>query len=271
MIITIDDCYKNTIQTLIRENIDIPLVLGVPIGLLGKNLGKYPIADEDDIKELIRTLNNIEIASHGYKHRIIVASKYSTKFLLSKHRKFISLSKFPDRLDLLLRFIHTFHVNILKNKNKANTCIRYINSLLEVAASKYLIERRFGRKVVTFIYPGGYYDETLLMNVSKLYTFARTTNPGINMLNYILKSRMLRFLIKSYTISRFTNFKVLEKFYEKVSKKKNILIVETYHMIIDRKVDYIYSTKLSIFKSHIKNLTKKLNFNIVTFEDLCSS
>lgn len=93
-IITIDDAEEKTLELLLKENIDTPVVVGIPAGLIGKNLEGRKIASYDLLSEILKYLD-VEIASHGYYHALPKISALNIKKFLYK------FVKFPDKFDYI--------------------------------------------------------------------------------------------------------------------------------------------------------------------------
>ncbi|ENN96228.1 hypothetical protein J422_03488 [Methanocaldococcus villosus KIN24-T80] len=254
-IITIDDAEKETMNILLRENIDIPVVIGVPVGLLGKSLGDRNIASIDLIRDLIMNNSTIELASHGYYH-IPPPSCRTKLFLLKKFLKNMILSL--DKKEYLIRSLCFARSEIGKNTNEGSTTeyLQKFNPIDEIVTSKKLLEELFGTRIITYIYPGGNYTEELISLVSKYYNFARTTDEGWNVIGDLYKEPN-KFLLKSISISRYTNFLKLEKRYEKMKNEERaeeIIVIETYHDFTYKMPRRLYQINFNVFKQHYNKL-----------------
>lgn len=111
------------------------------------------------------------------------------------------------------------------------------NIYYEVEVSKKILSKLFREDIITYLYPGGYIAESLLDIVSKNYLYARTSEIGINYVNN-LRNYPDRYNLKTISFSKYTNFLKIEKYYHQLLKsedKRELVIIETYHSITDRK------------------------------------
>ncbi|MBI2647442.1 hypothetical protein HYW99_03105 [Candidatus Woesearchaeota archaeon] len=99
-IITIDDAEEETLKTLLEENIDIPLVIGLPVGLLNKDFENKKISSKELVFKLIKNLD-IEITSHGYFHNLpSLGFQKNLKIFISR------IKSAPDKFDYLFRALY---------------------------------------------------------------------------------------------------------------------------------------------------------------------
>jgi hypothetical protein len=255
-VITIDDAEAETLKLLLMENVDIPVVIGVPVGLIGREWGNKIIATLDLIKTVTKELN-VEIASHGYYHIVPGDSNkvnYFSKFIRG-------LLFHPDKSDYIFRLFN------FAERARVMTHV-YVPEVEVIQSQKYL-ENLCNLPIITFLYPGGYVTKELLDIVQEKYLFARTTNIGINLLSNLRKTPD-RFLLKTISVSRYTNFSKLEKYYLKLKKMENqteeIIVIETHHILTHHKPKTLYEIPFKIFNSHCRFL--KSSETICRFIDL---
>jgi hypothetical protein len=256
-VITIDDAEAETLKLLLMENVGIPIVIGVPVGLIGRQWENKIIATLDLIKTAIKELD-VEIASHGYYHIVPGDSDSKVNYFL----KFIrGLSSHPDKSDYIFRLF-----NFAK---RARVMTHVYVPEVEIIQSQKELENLCNLPIITFLYPGGYVTKELLDIVQEKYLFARTTNISINLLSNLRKTPD-RFLLKTISVSRYTNFSKLEKYYLKLKKMENqteeIIVIETYHILTHHKPKTLYEIPFKIFNSHCRFL--KSSGAICRFIDL---
>ena len=248
-IITIDDADEKTLKLLLSEKVDIPMVVGVPAGLIGEKFENRNIASKELIFDAMRNLN-IEIASHGYYH---ITPAYNIR---EKIKKTLSRVKsFPDKFDYFFRILNFFE---FKKDNENKKEIFELKKNREIIDSKNMLEKTFGKKVTAFLYPGGYFNKDIFNAVSKKYDFARTSEIGTNFVED-LSGNSEKILLNTISFSKYTNFSKIEKYYKKLLKKekqtnKEFLIIEAYHIISKSKNDCLYSCLFDDFKQHYKFL-----------------
>lgn len=246
-IITIDDAEEKTLELLLKENVGILIVVGVPVGLIGKNLESRKVASYDLILDVLKNLN-VEMSSHGYYHILPKTSAYTNaKIFLSR---FVS---FPDKLDYTKRVKYFLSTKCPNNLEDFET-----DDHKEVVNSKETLNELFGREIITYLYPGGNLAGNILNLVSKNYLFARTSEVGVNYIDD-LEDSSKRYCLKTISFSRYTNFSKTEKYYNKLLKKedkinKEFLVIEAYHTIIkdNTKTSYLYDVSYKDFENHIK-------------------
>ncbi|MCK5510896.1 polysaccharide deacetylase family protein [Candidatus Parcubacteria bacterium] len=248
-IITIDDADEKTLKLFLSERFNIPIVVGVPAGLIGKNFENRNIASKKLIFNAIQNLN-IEIASHGYYH---VTPAYNIRGKIEK--TFSRVKSFPDKIDYFFRILHFFAFN--KNDDDKKEIFEFEKNK-EIIDSKNMLEKIFGKKIIAFLYPGGYFDKNIASSVSKNYTFARTSEIGPNLIED-LNNDSNKFLLNTISFSKYTNFSKIEKYYKRLLEeekqgKKEILIIEAYHIISRSGSDRLYSCLFDDFKKHCEFL-----------------
>jgi hypothetical protein len=270
-IITIDDAREKTLKNLLKYNVDIPIVIGVPAGLINRKLEGENVASFELLEETVNKLN-IEIASHGYYHITKTLSTIDkTKILLKR------IISSPDKIDMFMRLQHFFtfkgtREKVYNHKDYEKGYSRDYDISKEIVESKKELQKLFNIDIITYIYPGGYLNDEILNLVSKNYKFARCSEIGFNYIED-LKHNKRRYLLKTVSFSKFTKFEKIEKYYEKLirlEKKNNkeMLIIESYHSLVDSECqkNYLYSNEIRDFIKHIKNISKL--GDLTTFKDL---
>jgi len=259
IIITIDDVEEETLNILLKERFDTPFVFGIPVGLMGKELEEFIISSKELIEKALRTLK-VEIASHGYYH--VCPEVPSYKNFRTFLKMFFSTY---DKVEYLKRTI-----GFIFRKKFLNPKFNY-DIEREISWSKNELETNFHINVITFLYPGGYITKEIIKKTSSFYKFARTSEFGINYVSGLKTSR--RFFLKNISVSKYTDFQKLEKYYEKLHQKEKtideeFLLIETYHRISEKvgNEKSIYEINYKEFKRHINFLKNK--WQILRFLDM---
>jgi len=246
-IITIDDAEEATLKLILEKNPDIPVVVGIPAGLIGKKFEDKTIASKELIIDVIRNLN-VELASHSYYHN---PPGYDLRRGLKIF--FSRIREFPDRSGYLLRALE-----FLKNKRWISKHLEF-DIFKEIVVSKRTLEKEFMTNVITFLYPGGYFSKDMLDLVKQNYNFARTSEIGVNNIAD-MQHNPEKFLLKTISITKYTNFSKVERYYEDFLKKedenKEFIVIETYHILSKSKSKDLYGHLYSDFEEHYKNLKK---------------
>jgi hypothetical protein len=244
-IITIDDAEENTLKLILKKNLDIPVVMGIPAGLIGKKFEDKHVASKELIIDVIRNLD-VEIASHSYYHN---PPNYGLQTGL---KTFLSrIWTFPDKFGYFLRSLE-----FLKNVNLSKRNLEF-NIFNEIVISKRTLEKNFMTDIITFIYPSGYFSRDMLYLVKQNYDFARTCEIGINTITD-MRHKPEKFLLKTISTSKYTNFSKIEEYYKDFLKKedenKEFVVIETYHVLSKSKSKDLYARLYDDFEKHCKNL-----------------
>ena len=247
-IITIDDADRETLELLLAKAANLPVVIGVPAGLIGKKFEGRETAETGLIYRLLRE-RNIEIASHGYFHTYSSGSSW-----LSYLRLLIGIIHFPDRLGYLRRIFHFF----FQNRRIEESSPSY-DAHLEMVESGSILKKYFGVNIDFFIFPAGQIDNKSLNYLLSNYCFGRGTNIGFNYLGDFF-DRSKKYFLKTISFSRYTNFSRIEKYYEKLARRekkegREIVIIESFHIISEIDTGRLYSNLLSDFEKHIAGLS----------------
>ncbi|MCK5320107.1 hypothetical protein KAJ61_01825 [Candidatus Parcubacteria bacterium] len=248
-IITIDDADEKTLKLFLSERVNFPMVVGVPAGLIGKKFENRNIASKELIVDAMQNLN-MEIASHGYYH---ITPAYNIREKIKK--TFSRVKLFPDKTDYFFRILNFFE---FKKDNENKKEIFEFKKTREIIDSKHTLEKIFKKKIITFLYPGGYLDKDILSSVSKNYDFARTSEIGTNFVED-LSDNSKKILLNTISFSKHTNFSKVEKYYKKLlekekQSKKEFLIIEAYHIISKSDNGCLYSCLFDDFKRHCEFL-----------------
>jgi peptidoglycan/xylan/chitin deacetylase (PgdA/CDA1 family) len=240
-----DDAEETTLKLILEKNLDIPVVIGIPAGLIGKKFEDKTIASKELIIDVIRNLN-VEIASHSYYHD---PPSYDLQRGLKTF--FSRMRAFPDKSGYFLRALE-----FLKNKNWISKNLEF-DIFKEIVVSKRTLEKEFMTNVITFLYPGGYFSKDMLNLVKQNYNFARTSEIGINNIAD-MRHNPEKFLLKTISTSKYTNFSKIERYYKDFLKKedenKEFIVIETYHILSKFKSKDLYGHLYGDFEKHYKHL-----------------
>lgn len=106
-------------------------------------------------------------------------------------------------------------------------------------------------KATTFVYPGGAYNESVINQVKKQYTAARTTNYGFESIPpsnpWLLKN-------VDYTKSNFSVFKANAR--ALWAWTANRWLIETYHLVDKKPSTMHHSVLFDDFKNHVEFIRK---------------
>ena len=102
----------------------------------------------------------------------------------------------------------------------------------------------------TIIYPGGKYDDRVLTQAKKYYQFGRSVAEN---LNHIPPQNFLT--LQSYVLRQNTKWLILEH-KAKQAAKKNLWLVESYHLVSDKEKNYRFTAAPRDFEKHLQKLIK---------------
>lgn len=100
----------------------------------------------------------------------------------------------------------------------------------------------------TIIYPGGKYDDRVLERAKKYYQFGRGVTED---LNHIPPQDFLT--LRSHILRQNTKWLILEH-KAKQAAKKNLWIIESYHLVSDQEKNYRFTVTPQDFEKHLQKL-----------------
>lgn len=119
-------------------------------------------------------------------------------------------------------------------------------------------------KASTLVYPGGAHDDRVVSFVRRHYAAARTVEPGYNSLPPKNPFHLKTF---NYTKANFSPVKAGAR--ATVACLTNKWLIETYHIVTDKKTEKVHAISLSDFARHL-SFIRKLPINIATINTLIS-
>lgn len=124
-------------------------------------------------------------------------------------------------------------------------------NLTQISETEIKAELEKSQKMLeaeTIIYPGGKYDDRVLTQVKKYYQFGRGVEEA---LNHIPPKNFMT--LQSYVLRQNTKWLLLER-KAKQTAKKNLWLIESYHLISDKEKNYRFTISPQNFEKHLQKI-----------------
>lgn len=261
---TFDGCYQETIENImpIIEKFECPVTFYPVVGSLGGELEGKPVIDRKTLLK-IKEKKFIEIGSHSMTHSLVRNNLFYE--LLQRFQVLFRNENFLERIKkLTLKKIKNtiYDINLIRVSSIDDKTF-----IQEAQESKIILEKIIGKKIYSFAYPGGRFNNAVKKGLQKIgYISARTTLPGINLLP--VKDA---FELKSMTWTNRNSLQDGEKWIEELLNKGGWLI-ETFHLVTKNNYllkNYPYAIHTNTFLEHFKYILKR-KMNIIPQGDLIS-
>jgi len=238
---TFDGGYQETFDFIksLLPKFSLPSTWFIVTATVGKTLENRKVINWSDLFYLVK--NGMEVGSHLHTHPLLKESKFD--FLNKLKIKLLKIAKNPKQeLKNIKKSIET----ITKIKMNTDFLIK------EAEISKNILEEKLNLKIKSFAYPHGRTNQQLKDALRKMnYKSARGTKDGYNFVN---KIDLFDLRSKTWTIN--TSLKEANQWIDELLKNKGWLI-ETFHLITDKKNNYFYTTTKDKFINHLSYIKSK--------------
>ncbi len=229
--LSFDDCYLKTIKNVLPllKEYKFKATFNVPTDYVGGKFEGRRVVDWEKLRKMKEI--GMEIAFHSKSHQ-----RLSSNFSGSKR---VLRNMSPTRL------LRALKVLILRLREERNFD-------LEEELDPSEMEKRLGYKVVSFVYPGGHYNDRLKKIVGERYESARSTDTGFN-------KKIDRYALKCMVWTKDTTAEEANDWVKEAIEKDSWLI-ECFHLVGPEN-GYKYSTSEEAFQTHLDFVKKNVDSN----------